>query len=136
MNKNEIEFIKQLQRFAIKQVDLWNEQGQENNYNICVLLGEKTPEILSTTIKGVLNEDVVLSEQEIKQFIESISHHALRVPKFDKDESISFKKGVDMIDLIRVSLNELCIFSNLRTIDIDLVERFLKQDEKLFLNRN
>ena len=136
MNESMIEFIRQLQRFAIKQVEIWNEQGKENNYNLYVVLGEKTPEILSTTIKRVLNEDVVLSEQEIKQFIESISHHALRVPKFDKDESISFKKGVDMIDLIRVSLNELCIFSNLRTIDIDLVERFLKQDEKLFLNRN
>jgi len=136
MNESMIEFIRQLQRFAIKQVEIWNEQGKENNYNLYVVLGEKTPEILSTTIKRVLNEDVVLSEQEIKQFIESINHRGLRVPRFDKDESISFKKGVDMIDLIHVSLGDLCICNNLRTIDLDVVERFLKQDQKLFLNRN
>jgi hypothetical protein len=136
MNESMIEFIRQLQRFAIKQVDLWNEQGQKNNNNIYAVVGEKTPEILSTTIKRVLNEEVVLSEQEIKQFIEFIDHRSLRVPKFDKDESVSFKKGVKMIDLICISLGELCISGNLRTIDLDIVERFLRQDQKLFLNRN
>ena len=136
MNESMIEFIRQLQRFAIKQVDLWNEQGQKNNNNIYAVVGEKTPEILSTTIKRVLNEEVVLSEQEIKQFIEFIDHRSLRVPKFDKDESVSFKKGVKMIDLICISLGVLCICDNLRTIDLDIVERFLRQDQKLFLNRN